>query len=792
MNNLKQSGLNLRNISVVDYAQLVEDIQYNFLQILSHPGFKGVPGRSIRGETGVGVRGSKWIFVKSDTFPNETSSSITLEFINNAFITNAEEFTRKLNIPDNSTLIHGDILVLPSGAVIQLVQDKVTGHTIFVDTGIEFSQVSTLSVEEITKLVAKLTKNITSSKGNVFINAVGKNYHDSSPAGNINATNDAIIDIDTSTSGPGKTLPTRMFFAAPETIVNNDIDVMQVIGSIQVYHRLVQKTLELKNANYGPGIDDWATLAILQNSNKNGIILGAKNSTTLQQFSRIYRSNTALVLTSSYSPYNNEFSEIQLSDNDAYIRTITRVTVESPTSIVNSATFRTNQFDFYDDVLRLGYGSTVTNQLLLKSSGFINLDSADVRLPQIKNAQFLSTTDTGKIINSGYNIGTDIDTANAATILRGDTISQAYSSLNSRIVETNLSVRTNQETTNRAIHNVTQQLNTQISTVQSTIAETERTLSQQIQLAHIARQRVQDQADELSTRLTNEVSTLRNEKNEAVNTLRSETNNVKNELTTSINSLSTSIGQATTDISLLKDRSFKMLSNHPSSQNEVYDFNDKHNLKKFGTTVLYDDKFVHGPIPYDKNCKITINTFFDNTRKSDHFVITQYVDIAKKTNSYVTTIIGSYKRTIISYSDLFFPSNWELIITSNNFSGLVPIFEVYCWENGSLNALNTYNKSFGEFVSVNRSGEGTYDIAHTVNMPYITIVNPHISDTIPQDGGRWHKQWKWITMKAAVINEFDYSTTIATSDDDSANDGYFRALICKIVSGRDSIYNTYY
>lgn len=430
MNNLKQSGLNLRNINVVDYAQLVEDIQYNFLQILSHPGFKGVPGKSIKGDTGVGVRGSKWIFVKVEAFPNETISSINLQFINNEFARDAAAFTSKLLIPDNSGLIHGDILVLPSGAVIQLIQDKATGKSNFIDIGVSFSQISTLSAEEVTKLVTKLTENITKNTGNVFVNAVGKNYHDSSPAGNINATNDAIIDVVTSTSGPGKVLENKKYFVHPELIVNDDTDVMAIVGSAQAYHKLVQNTLATKNANYGPGVDDWATLALLQSSYKNAIILGHKNSQTLQKFARIYKDENALVLTSSYSPYQNEFSDIQITDNIITLRANNEITIRSPFFNIQSSKLNSAHFSYEN--ARLELGSNVTNVIDLATKQAFNI-SGKTYLKDVKGAQFLSTTADGLIQSSAITVTNSVDNAGSNNVVNGVGLKTKFKNVDDKI-----------------------------------------------------------------------------------------------------------------------------------------------------------------------------------------------------------------------------------------------------------------------------------------------------------------------------------------------------------------------
>ena len=71
MNNLADSGLNLRNIEIRNLAQIVSDVNYNFTQMLQLSGFRGLVGESGQSIIGdKGERGNVWIFANSIDFIN--------------------------------------------------------------------------------------------------------------------------------------------------------------------------------------------------------------------------------------------------------------------------------------------------------------------------------------------------------------------------------------------------------------------------------------------------------------------------------------------------------------------------------------------------------------------------------------------------------------------------------------------------------------------------------------------------------------------------------------------------
>lgn len=402
MKNLKSSGLELKTIQPIEYSKMVEDINTNFLAILNTPGFRGAPGLSVEGPIGLGERGSKWIFVAVSDFADygvENENDVNLDFINQKFSQDPTDFTNHLNVPDNSSLIYGDMLVLPSGQVIMLTLGS--SDDVFVDTGVSFAQVSQLTVDEVVNIVRQLIGPTNESEGVRFYNSIAKNASDLSPALNINMTNDSIIDIDVVGAGPGAEVPEHIFLAPSDVKVLDSTSLCLITGSPQKYHDLIQATQINHNNDYGPGVDDWAAHVILQNSYRNGILLGHKDSESFRNFSRIYNGASSLILTSSYSPNSNEYSHLELSDSNFDIHS-PLVNVFGTTLDIKSQNILSKTINQFNNDLELGL---LNNKVTIKSK--------DIFLTGNKSLPILSTNSAGKIIKT-YSIATVINASSTA------------------------------------------------------------------------------------------------------------------------------------------------------------------------------------------------------------------------------------------------------------------------------------------------------------------------------------------------------------------------------------------
>lgn len=402
MENLNDSGLILKTLKPVEYTELINDLNYNFLKILNLPGFKGVKGDSIEGQQGVGLRGSKWIFIDFSDMSEEYNltdyAEIDIEWINSVYNQNAERFFNTLTIPNDDNLLIGDILVLPDGNIITLIKNS-EDEIKFVDSGITFNDVASVSESRVAEIFNELYSEANTGLGAIrHYRAVGKNSTDDSPQLNQEINQESSVDILTSESGSGVPLPNYSFLGVSENATNDSAQLCQILGSPKQYHDLIQATQENFNNDYTPGIDDFASLVVLQNNNKSGMLFGNKSNNDLRKFSRLYNRNGSAVLTSSNSPNESEYSEFILSDVKATIRAL-RVSINSKTTDILSENFNSNYLNWDAEKAHFGYG--LNRELWI---GFNN----GVFFENIKNANILTTDEDGKLIKK-YTITENFD-----------------------------------------------------------------------------------------------------------------------------------------------------------------------------------------------------------------------------------------------------------------------------------------------------------------------------------------------------------------------------------------------
>lgn len=410
MNNLHETGTVLRTLKPgLSYEKLLSDVNYNFVQILHSPGFKGIPGQSIKGPPGETVRGSKWIFIDEVLFkaiyPSiQSGEQITLAFINSEFSNNPTKFFTSIYIPNDSTLILGDTIVLPSGVILELVVKNET--TKFVDTGITFSQISSITREEIIMLIEEyLIQTGENSSGLVFFNAEAKNSNDTQPSLNTNYTQGSVVDIDVTGSGPGYPLTNYKVIAPSELAVNETSKFLLLAGSAKAYHQLIQNTqTDFTNA-YAPQVNTLPALVVMQNNFNNGIMFGNQEDSTFRNFGRLFKTSSGVYLTSSNSPNREEYSGMTLSDSEIILETnITSILSKNLNLIAENITG--NTYQAYGPLVKLGgnalldtdfpiaYQKTNTSRLILAATKSIVLRNAS-----LFNASILSTDNTGAIQN---------------------------------------------------------------------------------------------------------------------------------------------------------------------------------------------------------------------------------------------------------------------------------------------------------------------------------------------------------------------------------------------------------
>lgn len=311
MNNLVDSGLDLRTIEVRQLHQIVADLNFNFKQMLHLPGFKGQTGKGGDSITGAkGQRGNMWIFAEASRFISiystvTSSGQVTISLLNGQASSSLVSLLTALQITE---LVNNDIVVLPSRDVIQF--DSTTNT--FTDTGIRFADGLSLTESEVISIVNNILGGLTNNDVYTSYRGVVKNYADNSAGLNTEENYNSVIDIPVSGSGMGLNSNTFQFTSLKEAVITSTIQNMLITGSPALYHKLVQSTMANKTVDFMSGVDDFGALAVMQNSYKNGILLGHKDANDFSTWGRIFRTEQNLRLLSDYHPTLSESGRLDL------------------------------------------------------------------------------------------------------------------------------------------------------------------------------------------------------------------------------------------------------------------------------------------------------------------------------------------------------------------------------------------------------------------------------------------------------------------------------------------------
>lgn len=441
---LENSGVGLLKIQPKEFSRLVADINYNFQQILQIPSFKGVKGDSIQGEKGDSVRGANWIFIDTSKFFEiynlNSTDQINLSFLNNALEDNMNLLQETLGVTDY--LIEFDTIVIPNGDVIQLNVKEISGNDklVFVDTGISFDSSQSLTEDKVRALIEELTTISTNNDGtNRKYDAIAKNFADNNGGVNNSINNDSVIDIKVSGAGSGVPTQDFTFFGSDEKYNINNI--CHINGSVRRYNELIQNTMEILTNAYCGGVDDLPINVMLQNNYKNGLLLGNKNENTFRNFSRIYKSLNYLNIFSSNSPNRDDYSSIQLGDNEIITHS-DRIVHEATEYVNNATTFITNLLDFSDNTVNIGNGENTLVNIWGKSGVF---------LQNLKGVDFLSTDSNGRVYKK-LSLVNDVENANKSTdILSGLTVKNALEEKESEITRNTQRIQ-NLETVDTSVY----------------------------------------------------------------------------------------------------------------------------------------------------------------------------------------------------------------------------------------------------------------------------------------------------------------------------------------------------
>lgn len=292
---------NLRTLRLAELSTIIEDINYNFGLLRSHPMFQG-----IKGDTGTpgtrgsaGTRGSRWLFLYKNefqrAFPTTNFNALDttnkwIEWLNNQ-INNAATLQRVLNCFSVDEFVTTDVCVLPNTALLEF--NSLTNK--FVDTGHQInSEAGYVRREELLEEIAKVKRLINEDIEYLGIPSFIKSFQDGADAANL-ATN-AYSYLDPVIGQNSIQYKEHRWFGPNSDDTNISVAKIFTLltGLKEWYHELVQNTIISNNlsSQFVPGPGRMPAMVMIQNDTNSGMLLGPKPelfvNPTLDKFGRIF------------------------------------------------------------------------------------------------------------------------------------------------------------------------------------------------------------------------------------------------------------------------------------------------------------------------------------------------------------------------------------------------------------------------------------------------------------------------------------------------------------------------
>lgn len=291
----------LKTITATSIAEMTEDLNANFSQLLNLIGIKGIKGDD--GQTGdigsTGKRGAQFTFLNLDAFAENfavptNADDITIDTVNAAVAENAVLFfTTCVNSAD---IVHLDYLILPNGDVIQYNATSNMYETTYLKL---YKSINQLTEEQIIQLILQYSS--TANSVHSVYTSVNKIVADDNPNAEVlNSTLSAnsVADIPVTDASSGFSSAALVFIALQESIGvygdSNKAQIVSVLGHASDYHNLLQNTLAANKLSSAPKISNSPVLAAIQNTNTSGIVFGSKDANTLDNFGHIRKNGDAI------------------------------------------------------------------------------------------------------------------------------------------------------------------------------------------------------------------------------------------------------------------------------------------------------------------------------------------------------------------------------------------------------------------------------------------------------------------------------------------------------------------
>lgn len=292
---------NLRTLRLAELSTIIEDINYNFGLLRSHPMFQGIKGDAgtpgIRGSAG--TRGSRWLFLYKnefqESFPTTNfnaldSTSKWMEWLNRQ-IGNSSTLPKLLNCFSVDEFVTTDICVLPNTALLEF--DSLTNR--FVDTGQQInSEAGYVKREELIEEIDKVKRLINEDVEYLGVPSYIKSFQDGVDAANLTTNEYAYLDPIT---GQNSLAYEKHRWFTPNSDDTNisKADIYTLLAGLKEwYHEIIQNTIISNkfSSEFIPGPGRMPAMVMLQNDTNSGMLLGPKPTLfvnpTLDKFGRIF------------------------------------------------------------------------------------------------------------------------------------------------------------------------------------------------------------------------------------------------------------------------------------------------------------------------------------------------------------------------------------------------------------------------------------------------------------------------------------------------------------------------
>lgn len=318
----------LRTLKLSELSVLIEDINYNFSVLRSHPMFQGFPGKP--GDPGTpgntGTRGSRWLFIRLEDFKKAfeqlgieilSKDDITLDWLNKQVSYNSgyEALCQALGVSD---FVDTDIVVL---STTELVEFTFTGGRQFLDTGVsinkDYGYITESRVKElIQNALGSIADQTTISQYKAYV----RNFPDGTFGINAIANAGGALDVTPGTSEAVEDKSMKFFSYVPDSLSKNQ---SFIFGNTTDYSKLVNGAIDpgasdsasaqLTN-EYSPGEGRTAAGLFMQDNYYNGIMIGHKNGEYVKAntWNRNFRQFSRMFMSFGYNKTNLNYTDTSL------------------------------------------------------------------------------------------------------------------------------------------------------------------------------------------------------------------------------------------------------------------------------------------------------------------------------------------------------------------------------------------------------------------------------------------------------------------------------------------------